>query len=161
MKKYLLIVSCVLIYALGYSQDDIKPDMLRQTLTEANDSTYADVALVPKGVFKTVRVQAGATQSQAKWVFFDADPNDFIPKWSRDTADLIMVNQFNDDYALYKINHSGADGRVNITAGKYYTFNIQDIEANADLAILETDFLPQSINSVYQTPNKSLVYTNQ
>lgn len=161
MKKYLLIVSCVLIYALGYSQDDNKPDMLRQTLTEANNSTYADVALVPKGVFKTVRVQAGATQSQAKWVFFDAAPNDFIPKWSRDTADLITVNQFNDDYALYKTDFSGADGRVNITAGKYYTFNIQDIEANADLAILETDFLPQSIDSVYQTPNESLVYTHQ
>ena len=160
MKRYILIISCLLVHVLGYGQDDGKPDVLLQTLTGTSNTNYSTITLTPKGVFKTARVQANATQSPSYWLFHDA-PSDFNPKWARTSTGAITVNQFNDDYASFITDFSGVDGEVNITAGKYYTFNIQDVAADADLAILETDFLPQSIDSVYQTPHVDSVYTYQ
>ena len=162
MKKYLIIFNLVLISCNIFGQDDGKPDFLFQTISGGNNSTYSDLGLTSKGVFKSVRVQATVDQSPAYWGFYD-NSFDYNPKWVRTSAGSpITINQYNDNYGIAIYDNTGVNGEVNITSGKYYTFNIEDVtNADADMAILETDFLPQTIDAVIQSPDVNSVFLYQ
>lgn len=154
MKNYLLI--CFIFFAnVLIAQNDDKPDGLFQTVTGADNSagSFSQVALTDKGVFKTVRVQAATTQSPAYWLFND-EAGDFSPKWAQSASGTITINQKNTGYAIL---NGGTDGEINTTAGKYYTFIIQNVtNANADMSVIETDFVPQTITNV-TTPNSTII----
>ncbi|NJN78398.1 MAG: hypothetical protein HC803_08775 [Saprospiraceae bacterium] len=158
MKNYLLIIGLILCGFSVFAQDDSKPDGLFQTVTGADNTpgSFSQVALTDKGVFKTVRIQAATTQNPAYWLFNDA-AGDYTPKWARNGTGTITINQMNTDYAIL---NGGMDGELNITAGKYYTFNIQNVtNVDADMAVIETDFLPQTITNV-TTPNSTIINVN-
>lgn len=162
MKKYFQLLCFFFLSISLFGQDDGKPDFLFQTISEANNSSYSDVSVVSKGVYKSVRIQAASDQSPAYWGFYD-NSFDYNPKWVRNSSGSpITLNQYQDDYGIAIYDNSGVNGEVNITSGNYYTLNIQDVtNANADMAILETDFLPQTIAAVSQAPDEDSVYLYQ
>lgn len=162
MRTYLQLLCLLFLSVNVFGQDDGKPDYLFHTFSSGNNSTYSDVKIESKGVYKSTTIQATSTQSPAYWGFYD-NSFDYVPKWVRTSSGSpLTVNQFNDDYAIAIYDPSGFNGEVNITAGKYYTINIQDVaNANADMSILETDFMPQSIDAVTQVPSVDSVYVYQ
>ena len=127
---------------------------------------WSNYNLNTSGLIKSVRIQALATNTNAGFIF-NNDQLNYTPKWCGSNApnvfrplDSLLTGQ------AYYYNGGGWDQNleISITNGNYYTFIIDGTNpsstSNRDISILETDYLPVTIDSVYQTQNDTVEPTD-
>lgn len=129
--------------------------------SDAEDGiTYQQYNLIDHGTVSSVRFMAqnAVTEGVAKWEFFTGN---YEHNWRPYTADdtLSAYNTFIDPSietasARYNSSFGGGTGRLPaVQAGYYYTAIVGN-SATADnfMSIVETDFEPVAIDTVYITP---------
>ena len=123
---------------------------------------WSNYNLITTGIVNSVRVQALTTNANAGFIF-NNDQLNYLPKWCGSNApnvfrplDSLLSGQ------AYYYNGGGWDQNleISIVNGNYYTFIIDGMNpastSNRDISILETPYLPVTIDSVYQTQNDTV-----
>jgi len=156
MKKRYLLLLLVLVFCTG---SFAQPTVLGTQLVNGSYTTY-DLNSV--GLFKQYRLQAStnAAISTRNWEFASgtAGATNYAINWRPYTggntlsSNIFIPTAFANG-AKYNTAFGGASGLLPvITAGNYYTFNV-NINAAADneMELLETSFNPVTITSVTNT----------
>lgn len=123
---------------------------------------WSNYNLNTTGIVKSIRVQALTTNANAGFIFNNYQLN-YTPKWCGSNApnvyrplDSLLTGQ------AYYYNGGGWDQNleISIVNSNYYTFIIDGTNpastSNRDISILETDYLPVTIDSVYQNQNDTV-----
>lgn len=121
--------------------------------------SYQTYNLIDHGAVSSVRFQAqnAIAEGDAVWEFYTGDyMNNWRPYTADDTLsgfDAIIDPAIETASARYNSNYGGQSGRLPaIQAGYYYTCIIQDGSGDNFMSIVETDFSPVAIDTVYHTP---------
>ncbi len=133
--------------------------------TNAEDGIlYQTYNLIDHGVVSSVRFQAqnSVAEGDAVWEFYTGD---YMINWRPYTAndtlsgfDAIIDPSVETASARYNSNYGGQSGRLPaIQAGNYYTCIIQDGTGDNFMSIIETDFQPVAIDTVYISPEQPTV----
>lgn len=128
--------------------------------SDAEDGiTYINYNLIDHGVVSSVRFMAqnAIGEGVAKWEFYTGDyMNNWRPYSADDTLsgyNAIIDPAVETASARYNSNYGGGTGRMPaVQAGYYYTCIIQNGSGDNNMSIIETDFAPVSIDTVYVTP---------
>lgn len=126
------------------------------------DGTFTCNPLEDLGVYKRLRVQATQNSSDATW---EMPQNcDFPGNIYRPYAGGVSPLPFNviipptggTNAALYNSGNNGVTGPLSpVVQGRFYTFNVQNTfspSTSPYICVLETDYLPVSIDNVSRTP---------
>lgn len=124
--------------------------------------SYQTYNLIDHGVVSSVRFQAqnSIPEGQGTWEFFTGSYNPvWRPYTTNDTLsgfDAIIDPSVETASARFNTNPpGGATGLLPaIQAGYYYTAIIQDGTGDNFMSIIETDFAPVAIDTVYNTPTE-------
>ena len=129
--------------------------------SDAQDGiTYSAYDLIDHGAVSSVRFMAqnAVAEGVAKWEFYTGD---YMDNWRPWTADdtlnylNVMINPaIETASARYNSNYGGGTGRLPaVQAGHYYTAIIGNAPAVDNfMSIIETEFDPVVIDTVYNTP---------
>lgn len=126
-------------------------------ITTIGNTAFVNAAMADRNsVRATQPMQAQTTKTNAKFLYTTA-PGVYTPKWVGSTNNYTRtVNQkltFADGAYIYTSGGWDHDLEIPVIQGYYYTFIIgKNIDANNDISILETSFLPTSIQNVSQLP---------
>jgi hypothetical protein len=128
--------------------------------TNAGDGvTYSVYNLIDHGAVSSVRFQAqnSVAQGNATWEFFTGDyMNNWRPYFADDTLsgfNAVIDPAVETASARYNSNYGGQTGKLQaIQAGYYYTAIVQDGSGDNLMSILETNFAPVAIDTVYHSP---------
>ncbi len=124
-------------------------------LTTSDNSSFVDAGLTDRGnVRATAPMQAEVTKTDAKFLF-TTSPGVWSPKWCGSTSNFVRTTnaRLTDADAAFIYSGGGWDHdlEVAVTSGNYYTFIIgENTDANNDISILETTYLPVEIERVDQ-----------
>jgi hypothetical protein len=131
--------------------------------TNAEDGiSYQTYNLIDHGVVSSVRFQAqnSIPEGQGTWEFFTGSYNPvwrpYLPDDTLSGFDAIIDPSLETASARFNTNPpGGATGLLPaIQAGYYYTAIIQDGTGDNFMSIIETDFAPVAIDTVYNTPTQ-------
>ena len=131
--------------------------------TNAEDGiSYQTYNLIDHGVVSSVRFQAqnSIPEGQGTWEFFTGSYNPvwrpYLPDDTLSGFDAIIDPSVETASARFNTNPpGGATGLLPaIQAGYYYTAIIQDGTGDNFMSIIETDFAPVAIDTVYNTPTE-------
>ncbi|NLF41245.1 MAG: hypothetical protein GX587_00955 [Bacteroidales bacterium] len=126
-------------------------------ITTIGNTAFVNAAMADRNsVRATQPMQAQTTKTNAKFLYTTA-PGVYTPKWVGSTNNYTRtVNQkltFADGAYIYTSGGWDHDLEIPVIQGYYYTFIIGKYsDANNDISILETSFLPTSIQNVSQLP---------
>lgn len=126
-------------------------------ITTSDNSVFVNSTMTQRGeVAATEPMQAAVTKTNAKFLL-TTSPNVYNPKWVGSTTNYLRtVNSrlTGADAAFYFTTGDwDRDLEVSVVQGRYYTFiSGQLSDANNDISILETTYLPNQIESVSQDP---------
>ena len=113
---------------------------------------WANYDLIDRGTVKAVTVEATATNFTCGFLFNNS-AGSYNPKWA---ASSLSVKSFDTYYAGGAIYNGGSDLQIAIESGKFYTFIVYGMEAastaDRSMSVLQTSFIPVSVNSVSQSP---------
>jgi hypothetical protein len=124
--------------------------------------SYQTYNLIDHGVVSSVRFQAqnSIPEGQGTWEFFTGSYNPVWRPYTTDDTlsgfDAIIDPSIETASARFNTNPpGGATGLLPaIQAGYYYTAIIQDGTGDNFMSIIETDFAPVAIDTVYNTPTE-------
>ena len=130
--------------------------------TNAGDGlSYQEYNLIDHGAVSSVRFQAqnAIPEGQAEWNFFTGDYfNNWRPYTAQDTLsslNAIIDPSIESSSARFNSNYGGQPGYLPaIQAGYYYTAIVQNGTGDNFMSIVETDFPPVAIDTVYTTPTE-------
>lgn len=121
--------------------------------------TYSTYNLIDHGAVSSVRFQAqnAIAEGDGTWEFFTGDyMNNWRPYFADDTLsgfDAVIDPAAETASARHNSNYGGQTGKLPaIQAGYYYTAFVQDGTGDNLMSIVETDFAPVAIDTVYHTP---------
>lgn len=121
--------------------------------------SYSVYNLIDHGTVSSVRFQAqnAMVDGAGTWEFFTGDyMNNWRPYFADDTLsgfDAVIDPSVETASARYNSNYGGQTGKLPaIQAGYYYTAIVQDGAGDNLMSIIETDFAPVAIDSVYHSP---------
>ncbi len=119
---------------------------------------WSNYDLIDRGVVKAVALQASATNFNATFLFNNANGN-YDPQWTGSNTPHVYrpVDSLLSGQAFYYSSGGWNQNlETSIESGKYYTFIIYGLDpastSNRNMSILQTTFLPVSINAVTQNP---------
>jgi hypothetical protein len=135
------------------------------------DGTFTCNPLEDLGVYKRLRVQATQNSSNATWEMPQtcAFPGNIYRPYTGGVSPLpynvIIPPTGGTNAALYNSDNNGVTGPLSpVVQGRYYTFNVQNTfspTASPYIGVLETDYLPVSIDDVTRTPSAGSINQNQ
>lgn len=127
---------------------------------------WANYDLTDRGTVKAVTVEATATNFTAGFLFNNANGN-YNPQWTGSNAPNVTRNvdtYYNGGAFYYTSGGWSQNLETAITTGKFYTFIIYGMEAastsNRSMSVLETSFMPVSVNTVTQSPAANVQSTD-
>jgi hypothetical protein len=154
MKVFFLFIGVVLsLNSFVYGQ----PGNWFGDLTTSDNSVYENVTMKSHGdVRATEPIRAQITKTNAPFIFAPS-PDVYSPKWVGSTTNFVRtVNTrlTGADAAFYYTSGDwDKDLEIPIVNGRYYVFiSGQEPNLNNDIAILETSYYPNIIESVQQDP---------
>ncbi|MBI1286006.1 MAG: T9SS type A sorting domain-containing protein [Flavobacteriales bacterium] len=125
----------------------------------ADGISYQTYNLTDNGVVSSVRFQAqnAVAAGVGNWEFYTGDyMNNWRPYTSDDTLsgfNAVIDPTVETASARYNSNYGGQTGKLPaVQAGYYYTCIIQNGSSDNFMSIIETDFDPVVIDTVYNTP---------
>ena len=137
------------------------------SLNNVDGSPYTCNPLEDLGVYKRLRVQATQDATNATWEMpqtCDFPGNVYRPYSGGLPAlpfNVIIPPTGGTNAALYNSANGGASGLLSpVTNGRYYTFNVQNTLSATQspyIGVLETDYLPVSIDDVTRTPSAGTI----
>lgn len=133
-------------------------------ITTIGNTAFVNASMSDRQTVRATQpMLAQTTKSNAKFLF-TTSPGVWAPKWVGSTTNYVRTvnSRLTDANAAFIYTSGGWDRdlEVAVVQGRYYTFVIgKNSDANNDISILETNYLPVSIQSVNQQP--FLVSANQ
>jgi len=118
--------------------------------------------MIDRGAFlSTDWILATVTKTNARFIFNTA-PNIFNPKWTGSSSNKVRTlnTKLNGEAYYGQDEYWQEDFEFSIQSGRYYKFfSSKNTVSNNDMSIVEISYLPVILNSVFQTPLNTNVYS--